>query len=198
MKEKSYEELVQEYSKTVILRLRGKFYNAFDESAMIVGELLKYKVKRTKTGKCKVGFPVESFDKVVGCIKNEEVNIIVFDGDEITAKKVFENNQYQNILNRFDVSCIEETEQNVTHDEGLVKKGTESNTGNREHTVMQRTSFVQGQGITLENAIMDVQRVIEMFILQKKKIVSVSLMENRSTESRDAILVQGIIVYELM
>lgn len=197
MKEKSYEELVEEYRETVVLRLRGKFYNAFDESAMIVGELLKYKVKRTKSGKCRVGFPIESLDKVVDCIKKENVNIIVFEGDDITAKEMFENNQYQNILNQFDVNTIEDVDQSISKDDEPGKNETRSINNNSENSLKQRTSFVQGQGITLENAIMDVQRVIEMFITQKKKIISVSLVENRSTELRDVILVQGIVVYEI-
>ena len=44
---------------------------------------------------------------------------------------------------------------------------------------------------------MDAQRNIETVIEAGRKIVSVSVIENRNSESKDVILVQGIIVYEI-
>ena len=196
MSEKSYDELAQEYKDTVLLRLRGKFYNAFDDSAKIIGELLGYKV-RAKNGRCRVGFPVESFEKVIDCLKRENVNTICFDGETKTAEAFFENNQYQSILKDFDDSSIEYTKKDAGKSEfKMVQKSSESEIDIKEQPNRQLTSFIQGQGVTLENAIMDAQRVADAFIAQGKRIVSVTLIENRSTALKDAILVQGIIVYE--
>jgi len=193
----SYETLFEKHPETVVFQLRGKFYHALDDSAFVLKVLCDYKVKRLGTGKCRAGFPMESLDKVFNVLESHRVNVVAYDGENLVKTREYENNQFNEVLQRFSPACIEE-------------KGTQIKKSETEHCAQeasgavtsficgkQRISFVQGQGITLENAIMDIQRAVERLMEQGRRINSVSFIENRGTGAKDVVLVQGLVVYEI-
>jgi len=201
--EVTYEELAEQFPETVVLRLRGNFYNAFNECAFVLNVLLEYKVRRMGTGRCRVGFPANSLEKVLDTLKKNQINVIVFEGEKLVENITYETNQFNCILKQFSEGSIEESEKQIKNKkEAVVSRGEmeEQKECKESHPVgaKQRVSFVQGQGINLENAIMDVQRAVERLMETGKKIVSFSFIENRETERKDAVLVQGLVVYEIL
>ena len=66
----AYEKIAAIYQEIVIIRLRGMFYNAFEESAFALSVLTGYKVKRnSQTSMCKCGYPSTAFEKVLELLK---------------------------------------------------------------------------------------------------------------------------------
>lgn len=103
-----YEKLVCLYKETIIIRLRGMFYNAFEESAYVLSVITGYKVKRTSLkAKSKCGYPSTAFGKVLEILKKEHINYVIYEGKEIVEKECFEDNQFLNVLQEFDDSTIE-------------------------------------------------------------------------------------------
>jgi hypothetical protein len=104
-----YDELISKYKKTVVIRLRGSFYNAFDESAFILSFLMGYKVKKiSETAKCKCGFPSNALEKVISVFNTEMVDYVILDASKIVAQKeFFSDNKYDDILNSFDINTVE-------------------------------------------------------------------------------------------
>ena len=73
----------------------GSFYEVFDNDALIINELLKYKVK-VVSNTFKVGFPINSIKNVTKKLKEESINYIVVDNDLVLEKKVYNKNGYKN------------------------------------------------------------------------------------------------------
>ena len=112
--------LSTQYPNTVILQLRGGFYNAFDDSAIVLSEIMDYKLNQSSSGKYKSGFPVNVLDKVLTQFKNHHVNTIVFDNEKIVDNIDFEDNSFINyvdeeLLNKAQVNT-ETTEQSSNKD----------------------------------------------------------------------------------
>lgn len=106
-----YEEILTLYKETVIVRLRGMFYNAFEESAFVLSVLTGYKTKKSSlNAMCKCGYPETAFDKVLELFKRNHVNYVIYKGSEIIEEEVFEDNQYNIILKGFDKNVIEISE----------------------------------------------------------------------------------------
>ena len=197
MSELKYEKLADEYKDTVVVQLRGGFYNVFNESAFVIGILLDYKVKESSNKTYKAGFPINALDKVVSICKREKVNFIAFDGNKIVCEHKFENNRFQEICREFDISSISRKEEQIEE-----KSSSHSEIENEcKNTAVtdskkQVVSFVQGQGINLENAIMDAQRTIQSFIDKGKEIISITLIENNAAGHGEIVMVQGLVIYK--
>lgn len=194
----SYEELAAKYPETVVIRLQGTFYKAFGNSAFVLNVLFHYSVCKMQSGKKRVGFPKSGLAKVLTGLDENKVNVIVFEGEKEVGRGEYANNQFNTVLARFSESNIEDKTTLVNK-----KSVPEHTEEDKEKPVCpvsgkQRVSFVQGQGISLENAIMDVQRAVERLMETGKKIISFSFIENRETERKDAVLVQGLVVYEIL
>ena len=89
MKLMEYSKLLNlEYKNYVVLVRFGNFYKCFDNDALIVGNLLNYKVKDNI-----VVFPLSSLGKVIITLKNNNVSaIVVKEQDNIMNVEVLENN----------------------------------------------------------------------------------------------------------
>lgn len=198
MSELSYEELTDKYPETVVIRLQGTFYKAFGNSAFVLNVLFGYTVCEMKTGRKRVGFPKAGLAKILAGLDENKVNVIVFEGEKEVGKGEYANNQFNAVLARFSESNIEkkviqQKKKDAPENPEAVKEEPV-----RPVSGKQRVSFVQGQGISLENAIMDIQRAVERLMENGKKIISFSFIENRETERKDAVLVQGLVVYEIL
>ncbi|MDD3417481.1 MAG: hypothetical protein PHY47_26400 [Lachnospiraceae bacterium] len=103
-----YEKILSIHKETVIVRLRGMFYNTFEESAFVLSLLTGYKVKKTsQNAMCKCGYPETAFDKVLDLLKKNHVNYVIYNGAEIIEKEIFEDNHYGSFLKEFDMNVIE-------------------------------------------------------------------------------------------
>ena len=159
----SYEELAAKYPETVVIRLQGTFYKAFGNSAFVLNVLFHYSVCKMQSGKKRVGFPKSGLAKVLTGLDENKVNVIVFEGEKEVGRGEYANNQFNTVLARFSESNIEDKTTLVNK-----KSVPEHTEEDKEKPVCpvsgkQRVSFVQGQGISLENAIMDVQRAAIRF-----------------------------------
>ena len=72
----------------IIFRKAGNFYSVYDNDAIILHSLFKYKIKDNR-----VGFPISTIDKVTDKLKELHVDYKL---DDIITH--FEDNKYENIL----------------------------------------------------------------------------------------------------
>lgn len=101
---KNLDELVREYPDTVIIRLAGGFYNAYDDSARVLSIVTGYKIKKaTMKAMPKCGFPADdTLMKVTRLMDAERVNYVVFDKREKVMGNIFPDNYYKKLLGTFD------------------------------------------------------------------------------------------------
>lgn len=67
----------------------GMFYNAFDEDANIINLIFEYKISNNK-----IGFPINNINKVMNKLNEIEINYIVYNFDDSSIFKKFNNNSY--------------------------------------------------------------------------------------------------------
>ena len=80
------------------LRKSGKFYNTFGDDAIILHYLTGYKIVAEKGG---VGFPETAYNKVINILENEEISYIVYEKENILAKKDYKKlNSYKSLLKK--------------------------------------------------------------------------------------------------
>lgn len=105
----SYKELEELYPNTIILRLRGSFYDAYGNSALVLGEITGYKVKKqSDKAMFKAGFPSNALEKNLQVMRDSNISYIVFERDEKIFEEKFSNNRFQetlNVANRLLNSC---------------------------------------------------------------------------------------------
>lgn len=224
MKGKKYEEIELQKENTLILRLQGKFYNAYNDSAYLLHRTMGYKVNTTPSDKRKAGFPIESLDKVLKVLKTARINVCVINGDKMIVDESFCDNQYLQELSKAK-AIIREKQPEKQHNQPetsiqkilSVPKGTEEvvtpKPVSQLHTpgivhIPQRplvekceihkeyTLFIQGQGFSMENALIEIQNTINQLIQQGNHIVTFSLVENKTTNRNNLVTVQGILVYQ--
>ncbi len=98
---------------SVKLRKLGKFYSAFDEDAKILHYLFNYKISNGR-----VGFPMDSFNKVINVLEEKNINYEIFNEDGRMARKFRDKNKYQTYLTKS--LKKEEIEDRVSHIESKI------------------------------------------------------------------------------
>lgn len=83
-----------DYRDYLILIKCGSFYECIDTDAFIINKITNYKLKRL-SNTFKAGFPINTLDKVIDKLFDENINYIIVD-NEITEIKEFDNNTYSN------------------------------------------------------------------------------------------------------
>lgn len=192
MSDTKYEELLKKHPDAVVLHLRGTFYTAFGDSAIIIAKLAGYKITKLKNNEIKVGFPTNSLNKVISFCYVNKINVVAYVKDEMVEKQEFEDNQYESFLASIDKDKLEyaESKQNVNSKDSADEKETTVTTDNKK----QYTHFIQGHGMTLDNAVMEAQNSINELISFGKEIVTLSLVDNLGPNG--IFHVQGIVVYK--
>ncbi len=88
----------QKYEDYIIIYLVGNFYQILGEDTKIMNEIFHYKVLVDSNGISKVGFPLNSLEKVKKRLKYENINFIIVEKEDgivkIKKKQKFNNNQY--------------------------------------------------------------------------------------------------------
>lgn len=86
-----YLELKKLHNDTLVMIRVGNFYHIYDEDAIIMFYLFKYKINDNK-----VGFPIRSLEKVINKLIKNNINYYV---DENNFK-YFDNNGYLELLDK--------------------------------------------------------------------------------------------------
>lgn len=63
---------------TVVISFKGNFYYAYEESAIIIHNLLGYKLKESRTGNLSCGFPETALGKVTIQLNKNEISYQVY------------------------------------------------------------------------------------------------------------------------
>ena len=79
------------YPKCVVLMKIGIFYECYGEDVYVLNNLFSYKIKDIN-GIKRVGFPINSYDKVISKFKSFKINYVIIEDDDITRKKFNFNN----------------------------------------------------------------------------------------------------------
>ncbi len=88
------------------VKLRGSFYNAFDDDAKVIAQVMGYKVKEQSTGRLRAGFPADSIDKVRDELSACDISFVACHGDDEVARFDSENDRYNEYLSYFDNAKI--------------------------------------------------------------------------------------------
>lgn len=81
---------------TILLRKMGGFYVCFDNDAIVLSYLCNYQIKNSR-----VGFPINTLDKVLNILDNNSINYIVRSNDEDINKKILgKKNKYNIYLDK--------------------------------------------------------------------------------------------------
>ena len=79
--------------KSVRLRKHGKFYATYDDDALVVHGIFKYKICNGR-----VGFPESALGKVTNVLADNKINYIVIENDREVEKEKFTKNNYEKYL----------------------------------------------------------------------------------------------------
>ena len=96
------------YKEYICIFRIGIFYEIFDRDALIMNKIFNYKIK-TISNTFKVGFHIKNLDKVSNIIKDNHINYIIIDNDNIINKHEDNNNTYNNYsfnINLLNYQCI--------------------------------------------------------------------------------------------
>ena len=78
---------------SIVLRKSGGFYICFDDDAIVVSYLCNYKINNGK-----VGFPLNTINKVINILENNSISYIVKENMEDVNKKMYGNkNKYKQV-----------------------------------------------------------------------------------------------------
>ena len=88
------------------VKLRGNFFNAFDDDAKVLGQVMGYKVKEQSTGRFRAAFPYDSIGKVSDELSACGISFVAYHGDDEIGRYDSENDRYNEYLSYFDNSRI--------------------------------------------------------------------------------------------
>ncbi len=86
-----YIKLKEKYPKSLIIIKAGNFYDCLNDDAIIINKLFNYKIKELSKY-IRVGFPINSLNRVRTILTKYEINYITVDNNDITYSKFMRNN----------------------------------------------------------------------------------------------------------
>ena len=86
-----YIKLKEKYPKSLIIIKAGNFYDCINDDAIIINKLFNYKIKELNKY-IRVGFPINSLNRVRIILTKYEINYITVDNNDITYSKFMRNN----------------------------------------------------------------------------------------------------------
>ena len=94
-----YEQLSEKYPNTIVLQVRGKFYNAFSDSAKILSEVFGYNLAETEKGTLTTGFPIEGSENKFEYLKGQKISFVAVNKEEIVEQyDAATENRYQSLF----------------------------------------------------------------------------------------------------
>lgn len=100
MQKANCDKLAEKYPNVVILQLRGKFYNSYGDSAIVLSAVTGYKLIRKSTQRLRCGFPVNSVEKVVSTFKSKHISFMFFDNAATSNTAFFDDNHFLDFLDK--------------------------------------------------------------------------------------------------
>lgn len=94
-----YRKYKQEYNDYALLIKSGNFYLSLNKDAYLMHNVFGYTIKGIKNG-YKVGFPIQSIEKIKNRFNLAQINYVVIDDNKIVCSKNYENNQYKNFVSK--------------------------------------------------------------------------------------------------
>lgn len=88
-----YSYYKEKYPKYIIMIKCGYFYEVYGEEAYIMNKLFGYKIKSV-SGMDRVGFPINSYSKVVNRLTRSKINYLIYGGEKIK----FKDNNYDRYM----------------------------------------------------------------------------------------------------
>ena len=89
------------YEEYVLLIKSGNFYVSLNKDAIVINNLLKYKIIES-TNFIKIGFPSSSLNKVLKILENQKINYLIIE-DEIINKQKYKTNNYSKYIDNFEI-----------------------------------------------------------------------------------------------
>ena len=86
-----YIKLKEKYPKSLIIIKAGNFYDCINDDAIIINKLFNYKIKELNKY-IRVGFPINSLNRVRTILTKYEINYITVINNDITYSKFMRNN----------------------------------------------------------------------------------------------------------
>lgn len=86
-----YIKLKEMYPKSLIMIKAGNFYDCINDDAIIINKLFNYKIKELSKY-IRVGFPINSLNRVRTILTKYEINYITVDNNDVTYSKFMRNN----------------------------------------------------------------------------------------------------------
>lgn len=94
-----YAQLSEKYPNTIVLQVRGKFYNAFSDSAKILSEVFGYNLAETEKGTLTTGFPIEGSENKFEYLKGQKISFVAVNKEEVVEQyDASTENRYQSLL----------------------------------------------------------------------------------------------------
>lgn len=180
------EEIEEMFPDTVVIRLRGMFYNAADKSAIVLSSVTSYQLKQTSPkSKLKCGFPSNALEKVTDLLRKEQIDFAIFEGNDLIDKESFgTKNTYVSWLaiHDFEKESAKELE---TQEERQTEK----------QEVIQIIVPYEFIAPDQTEAYVQLGKRMQSEISDKKRVVALSFQGSRREVSGLYVL-SGIVVYE--
>lgn len=107
----------KEVNETITLYKIGKFYNTYNDSAIILNYLFGYKILIDN----KVGFPETALNKVINTLEDKKINYQIIDKDDRNDHRKYGNfNNYNKVLKQ--ALKYKDIKQRVDRIEDLINK----------------------------------------------------------------------------
>ena len=118
-----YKKYKQEYSDYITFIKSGTFYISFNNDAYVMHNIFNYQIKKVNGG-FKVGFPIQSIEKIEDKLKIISVNYIIVEDENIKTKKEFKNNNYSSYTANKNYSILYNRIDNISN---TLKKNVDHN-----------------------------------------------------------------------
>lgn len=179
----------------VELKERGMFYGAVEDSARVICTLMGYKPQLRKKGRIECGFPKTSLEKVESALKTANIDYRIWSKNveknnelECFSENHYMENHYEDYVQRFDSSTLISVQNNSS-------KSVDLGDNLEGKSDKQICEFVQGQGLTIESAMMDFHRKIQDMYINKGLLVDTLSFISSQTGNNALCLIQGLIIY---
>lgn len=180
MEKTQCEQLAGKYPGMLVLQLRGKFYNAFDDSAWALGLITGYKVKETSTGRAKCGFPSNALERVTGKLKDSGISYVILEnGVPVDTWEGGNREKFRQLA----------ADKGSSGKEGKIP--VPENSGNPDSIPKTETIFLQGTGADLRNAMISLKGEID-------RLTGLGITVRSVATEHENIPGQGCMVYAVV
>lgn len=141
-------KMKEAHKDSIVLIKIGSFYHVYSRDAYILSYLFDYKLKQLEKDYITCGFPINSINKVIECLKEKQVNYIIVKKDdnyEITSQTQYgKQNNYKTVYEKSRIYVITKTRiSNIYNylEESIFDEGIKELLLNIENLIDERKNF---------------------------------------------------------